>query len=342
MSTSRPAGSVRLVRLAIAALIYVLFAVYLYQPYFRNFSVVQYLLPVNVCVAALGSYILSRRWVAGFGGSFFAGALYGFGPFMLCLGRFHPAAGSLVAIIPWLFWPAVYIGKTRTRWLSTPLAALPFVVIMLFFWISAKYRFFAVPVQTRVHLTNIASLVAPLVLAERSLVLISFYHVPTAALVTGLAMLVAGRRFGVMAIAVLGIVLAYGNFISTVSPIIWLCIPLLVGSVSVGVGMQGLICAGYADRIWIILTTMVLGVLAIVMLLLATKYFQVFLGLGANSARLFVESAKMYVLGVVATVIIFFIVHAKLRVRWLRWIILCGAMSIDVFFAARLIVDKIF
>jgi len=303
--------------------------------------VVQCLLPVNVCVAALGSYILSRRWVAGFGGSFFTGALYGFGPFMLCLGRFHPAAGSLVAIIPWSFWPAAYIGKTRVRWLSAPLAALPFVVIMLFFWISAKYRFFAVPVQTRVHLTDLASLVAPLVLAERSSVLISFYHVPIAALVTGFAVLVVGRRFGVMAIAVLGIVLAYGNFISTVSPIIWLCIPLLVGSVSIGVGMQGLIYAGYADRIWIILTTIVLGAFAIVTLLLATKYFQAFLGLGANYARLFVESAKMYVLGVIATVIIFFVVHAKLRVHWLRWIVLCGAMGIDVFLSARLIVDKI-
>jgi len=303
--------------------------------------VVQCLLPVNVCVAALGSYILSRRWVAGFGGSFFTGALYGFGPFMLCLGRFHPAAGSLVAIIPWSFWPAVYIGKTRVRWLSAPLTALPFIVIMLFFWISAKYRFFAIPVQTRVHLTDLASLMAPLVLAERSSVLISFYHVPIAALVTGFAVLVAGRRFGVMAIAVLGIVLAYGNFISTVSPIIWLCIPLLVGSVSIGVGMQGLIYAGYADRIWIILTTMVLGAFAIVTLLLATKYFQAFLGLGANCARLLVESAKMYVPGVIATVIIFFIVHAKLRVHWLRWIVLCGAMGIDVFFSTGFIVDKI-
>jgi hypothetical protein len=339
---SRPVGVVRLVRFVIAAMIYVLFAVYLYQPYFRNFAGVQYFLPVNVCVAALGGYILSRRWVAGFVGSFFTGTLYGFGPFMLCLSRFHPVAGSLIAVIPWLFWPAAYIGRTRTRWLSAPLAALPFVAIMLFFWISAQYRFFAVPVQTKVHLIDIASLVAPLVLAERSSVLISFYHVPMAALFTGLSMLVAGRRIGIITVVVLGIVLAYGCFVSVVSPVIWLCIPILISSVSIGVGMQGLIYAGYADRIWIIFATMVLGTLAIVTLLLATKYFQVFLGLGANCAKLFVQSAKMYVLGGIATVFVFFIVHAKLRVHWLRWSILCGAMGIDVFFSARLIVDKSF
>src|SRR4030042_501778 len=95
-------------KFAAATIIYTGFAIYLYQPPFGHFDRLDYLLPVNFCLAASGCYVLSRRWVAGFAGSFFAGALYGFGPFTLGLARFHPTAGLLAAAIPWLFWPAVF------------------------------------------------------------------------------------------------------------------------------------------------------------------------------------------------------------------------------------------
>lgn len=62
-------------KLFAAAIIYAGFAVYLYQPHFKNFDKQQYLLLVNVCAASLGCFVLSRRWVGAFGGSFFAGAL---------------------------------------------------------------------------------------------------------------------------------------------------------------------------------------------------------------------------------------------------------------------------
>ena len=94
-------------RFVMAATIYAGFAVYLYQPYFKRFGALQYLVVVNSCLAACGCYVLSRRWVESFAGSLFAGAIYGFGPFTLGMAKFHPAAGLLVAIIPLLFWPAV-------------------------------------------------------------------------------------------------------------------------------------------------------------------------------------------------------------------------------------------
>jgi len=70
-------------RFALAAVLYTAFAVYLYRPYFRGFTSlrVQDMFVANVCMASLGCYVLSRRWVAGFVESFFAGAVYGFGPF---------------------------------------------------------------------------------------------------------------------------------------------------------------------------------------------------------------------------------------------------------------------
>jgi hypothetical protein len=50
----------------------------------------------------------------------------------------------------------------------------------------------------------------------------------------------------------------------------------------------------------------------------------------------------MYVLGTIATAIIFFLARAKLRVSVLRWILLCAAITVDIFCSARFIVDKSF
>ena len=86
---------------------------------------------------------------------------------------------------------------------------------------------------------------------------------------------------------------------------------------------------------------MVLGGLAIAALLLAAHCFQVILGLGDGYARLFVEAAKAYLLGVVATGIVFGITHSKLRLHALRWAILCVALAVDIFLGARYIVDRL-
>ncbi len=323
-----------------ATIIYVAFAVYLYQPQFKKFDAVHYLVIVNISLACLGCFMLSRRWVASFAGSFFAGAIYGFGAFSLGLAKFHPTAGLLAAGIPWLFWPASSITKTKWRWLSWPLSALPFLAIILFFQLSDHYHLFAVPIRAKLHLADLAGLVAPLVMAQRSDVLVGFYHVPIAALVMGFAMLVAARRLGIIVIFCLGVILAFCEPLYRVSPIMWFTVPVLCCSILIGAGMQGLALAGYSDRKWILLAMAVSGILAIVTLLLATKYFQVFAGLGSEAAKLFTESAKMYILGTIATAIIFFLARTKLRVSVLRWILLSSAMAIDIFCSARFIVDK--
>jgi hypothetical protein len=329
-------------KLLAATIIYVAFAVYLYQPQFKKFDAVHYLVIVNISLACLGCFMLSRRWVATFAGSFFAGTIYGFGAFFLGLSKFHPAAGLLAASIPWLFYPASLTAKTKWRLLSWPLSALPFLAIILFFRLSDYYRLFAVPIRAKLHLADLAGLVAPLVMAQRSNTLVGFYHVSIAALVMGFAMLVAARRLSILAIFCLGIILAFCEPIYSVSPIMWFTIPVLCCSILIGVGMQGLALAGYSDRKWILLAVAVSGILAIVTLLLATKYFQVFAGLGSEAAKLFTESAKMYVLGTIATAIIFFLARAKLRVSVLRWILLCAAITVDIFCSARFIVDKSF
>jgi hypothetical protein len=329
-------------KFATAAVIYIGFAVYLYQPHFKTFNGLQYLIVINVCLASLGCFALSRRWVSSFLGSLFAGAIYGFGPFALGLAGYHPTAGFLAATMPWLFLPAAFGPKGRWQWLRTPLSALPFLAILLFFRVSSYYRLFAVPMQTRLHLYDIAGLAAPLVATQQNITLVGFYHIPIAALVMGFAMLFAARRFSILIIFSLGIVLAFCRPLFDISPIIWLSISILCCSIIFGAGLQGLCSAGLADRRWILLSTAFTASLAIVTLLQATKYFQVFAGFGDKYANLFLADAKMYIAGTVALAVVFFITRAKLRLHRLRWAILGSAIAVDIFFGARFVVDMMF
>ena len=322
---------------------YASFAVYLYQPHFKHFNRLQYLLVVNVCLASLGCFVLSRRWVSAFWASFFAGAIYGFGPFALGLANFHPTAGLLAATIPWLFCPAAFGPKARWRWVSWPLSALPFLAILLFFQVSIPYRLFAVWTQAKLHLGDLLGLIAPFYLAQRNITatLVGVYHIPIAALLMGFSMLLAARRLGIITIFALGIVLACCRSFLSVSPVMWLTIPVLCCSILVGAGMQGLASAGFADRRWVLVTAIIMGVLAIVTLLLAIKCYQIFAGLGRGYAKLFIYSAEMYIFGAIAVAIIFFMARAKLRIAPLRWVILCSAMAVDIFLVATFIVDRI-
>jgi hypothetical protein len=329
-------------RFAAAAVVYIGFAVYLYQPHFNTFNRLQYLIFVNVCLASFGCFALSRRWVPSLLGSLFAGAIYGFGPFSLGLACYHPTAGFLATTMPWLFLPAAFGPKAKWRWLRIPLSALPALTIILFFQLSSHYRLFAVPTQTRLHLTDLPALAVPLVTAQQDITLVGFYHVPIAALVMGFSMLFAARRLSVLIIFCLGAILASCQSLLGVSPIMWLTIPVLCCSIIIGAGLQGLTSAGLADRRWILVSTAFMAGLSIVTLLLATKFFQMFAGLGDKYANLFLADAKMYISGTVALAIIFFIARAKLRLTWLRWVVLGSATAVDIFFGARFIVDKIF
>ena len=334
-----------LVRFLTAGVVYAVFAWHLYWPYFRYFDRLQYLIFVNVCLGSLGCYVLSRRWVVGFVESFFAGAIYGFGPFMLGLAKFHPTAGLLAAAIPWLFCPAAFGFKEKFNFLRIPLAILPFMAIVIFFQVTTHYRLFAVSTQARLHPADLTGLFAPLITAKQKITLIGFYHIPIAALVIGFCMMLAARRFSVVIIIVLGVALSFYDAFNSyveVSPLMWLTIPVLCCSVLVGEGMQGFASAGFNDRAWILITTAVMAILAILTLMLATKYFQTFLGLGSGYARLFTEAGKMYVLGAIVTAIIFFMIRAKLRMQLLRRLVLSAAIAVDIFIGARYIVDKVF
>ena len=336
-----------------AVAVYAAFAAYLYYPYVRDLAGLQWLLPINACASALGGYLLSRRWVAGFTGSLLAGAVYGFAPFTLALARFHPTAGLLAASVPWLFLPATFLERTRGKWLATTLLSLPFLAILLFSHLLANvfvdHRLFAAPLGVEVRPSDLAGFIAPLVLAKRGAAMIGLYHVPVAALALGWVLVLKARRYNMLILPLLGLLLALSRLLIDadkiawlgVSPVLWLSITLVWCAVLTGIGLQGLFEAGFADRKWVGVVTAILCTLAIVNLFLATKYFQVLFGLADGYARLFVETAKMYLLGAVATAIIFLMTRQKLRVQWLRWAILVAALAVDIVLGARYVVDSV-
>ena len=307
--------------------------------------------------------MLSRRWVAGFTESFFAGAIYGFGPFALGLAKFHPSAGFLFAAIPWLFCPAVFGPAGKYKPLRIPLSLLPFLAIVLFFQLAAGFGLYPIPIKLKLHGAEMAGLLAPLVAAKRNMTLVGFYHIPLASLIMGLSMLLvpleglsrggilqrgrilkglAIKRLGIVAIFAAATILAFCESFFDISPIIWLAVSVLCCSILIGAGMQGLISAGFADRKWILFTAIFMGVLTIVTLLFATKYFQTFAWLGSGYARLLTEEAKMYILGAITIAIFFFTTRVKFRLHMLRQVLLCATMGLDIFIGARFIVDRIF
>ncbi len=333
-----------------AAALYAGFAVYLYWPHLGDLSGWEWLLPVSAWGAAFGGYLLSRRWVAGFTGSLLTGLVYGFGPFLLGLAKFHPASSLLAAGVPWLFAPAAVLERRWGKWLSLPLWLLPFIVIALFFYLSAGRRLFAAPLQANIHPLDLAGFIVPLAPIGRGSVVLGVYHVAIAALVLGLAMVWKARRYGILLLAAAGLVLAFSRvFLASggvawlgISPILWLSGPMLWCAVLCGIGLQGLIEAGPADRRWVLAGAILLGILAVLALVLAAGGFQAFSGLGAGMDRLFLQTAEAYLIGAGAIGLVYLLTRQSLRLHWLRWAILSAALGVDIFFSATYVADKVF
>ena len=220
------------------------------------------------------------------------------------------------------------------------MALFPFLAIIAFFELAAYYRLFAVPLHSRLGLQDLTSLFIPLISAKRGYNIIGFYHVPIAPLLIGLLMLIKARRFNVIFILILAFVLSFVNSFSNTATVMFYSIVSLCAAVLIAEGFCGLSYAAVADTKWVLISIAAMGFFAIVTLMLATKYFQ-FFGLADDYARLLIESAKMYILGAVAAGIILFMARAKLRVLWIRRLVLGLAVAIDVFYGARFIVDSI-
>ena len=75
-----------------------------------------------------------------------------------------------------------------------------------------------------------------------------------------MGLLLLARRGCWLALFVTGVVLAYVPPLGDISPMIWLTLPQMMGAVMIGLGVQGLVYSGWADRRYLV---MVGGVLLI-------------------------------------------------------------------------------
>jgi len=329
-------------RFLFASSIYICFAIHLYQPYFKNFGTLQILLLSNSCIAATGAYLLSRRWVGDFLGSFLSGLVYGFGPFLLSFAVFHPTAGFLPTIMPWLFLPAAFWARGDRKWLAWPLTIFPFFAVPVFFKVCESFKLFAMPIQMKLIARDLVGLVSPLAFLNKSPVYLGFYHVTMAALVMGLLILFNRKRFGLLTIFILPAALCFVEPIYSISPIAWMVFAILFGSMLIGLGTQGLISANIGDKVWILICEIALAGFAIASLAVAVKCANAALNLGNKYVNPLTQAATMYVVAMVVIGAIYFFVRAKLRVHWVRWLMFGAAALVDIFFGARTIVDKIF
>ena len=333
-----------IVKMVLAAgAIYLCFAIYLFWCYLGEMSKLEYLFIACPVIGAMGCFVLSRRWISSFAGSLVAGAIYGFGPFVLSFAGYHPLASLPAAAVPWLFCQAVFFrhNKLHKKNLNELVGAvflslLPFAAIGLFFWLLAqpwwvKGPFFPLPKSEHLTMTHLAGFVVPL--SSKTMFAIAFYHVPVAFIVMGLCMYAAAERFGLLVVVALGFVLAFFDKWTAVRPVVWGLVPVLFFAILAGLGIQGLAWSGTADRKWILLDIVFVGLCGVLTTVLA---------MGENAAMFVKVAAAMYWLSVVLLGTLYFIAKASVRWHVLRWGLLLTAVGIDIVYGATCFIDAIF
>jgi len=334
-----------------AALGYVAMAVYLFKPHWGQWGRWQVLWPINMVVGASGIYVLGRRWIVSLPASLIGGALYGFGPLALYLTRFHPIVGLVAAAIPWAFCPAVYVqswaGSDVTpskrsplgQWLQWPLLACPFLAILVVLGLLGRYHLFLIPLNAGPwRVDDWIGAVAPALAVERGKMPIGVYHVPWAAVGIGLVMVIKARRWLILVVCAAGGVLACCPPMMGTSPVIWLCVVMAWCAVLVGLGLEGFVLAGWADRKWLLVGLGVLAGLCVATLAWAAGHEPV--GDLAGDG-LMIHTLKMYAMGGVAIALVLAVLQLKLRVPGLRQVAVFGAAGLDIVLSARLVADAV-
>lgn len=334
--------------------LYLIWAYDLFGGHGSDFSGWDYGYPVNVIAGALGVWSLASRWVRSVPGRWVAGAVYGFGPYALYLMRFHPLAGTLLAVVPWLFCPIFHFDRVTRRLRIKPtqratrtmlrllLAILPWTGVIACFQAMVQVRRFVLPLQvTQSPWLDWPALVAPWALASQGRVLLSLYHVPLSLVLVGAMVVFKARRWGPLVCMLLAGLLTLTRGAWAVSPLAWVGVLWVFWAVLAGLGTDALVTAGRSDVRWMVWAPILQVTLAVILLLGACRFFQVHLGLGDNVARLLLHCSRFYLLGAVSLGTLVGITYRGLRWRWLRWLLILGPVGGDLFYSSRFIVDRV-
>ncbi|MBM4102807.1 MAG: hypothetical protein FJ263_01990 [Planctomycetes bacterium] len=331
---------VRMLHPVAAAVILSILAAYLYMPHWFQLGGMKLLLPLNSILAAMGCFVLTRRWVSSFDASLLAAVIYGFGPFGLSFVSYHPLAGLSFVVVPWLLCPAVYYhtghssGALKTL-ATTLLVLLPFAAIAGLFWAASNHwagPLFLMPKHRTPQLTDLWGMITPLTFTTNHFA-VGFYHAPLVCILMGLFVFAASGKETLLVPVMAGIVLSLITPICSVTPIVWLSFAALFFSVVAGLGLQSLAWAGKADRFWIL--ACVIGSL----LLAAANCLLGFYYPGQTAYR---HAMLLFLACTAATGFIFLLAHFNLRLSLLRWIILFGLCAYDIWVTAPALVDSLF
>jgi hypothetical protein len=321
-----------------SVILYAAFAAYLYLPHLNSFATYRFLLIPAAVVAAAGTYLLSTRWISSPIASFFAGLLYAFGPFTLGFALYHPAASLLIAVLPFTLLPAAFWPHKPFRLaplITAALATLPFITIIAFFTVAARYGLFPIPHNQKLCLSPYVGLLTPLVLKPLHFPYPGFYHFAIAPLIFGMFLFFRIHRIGAIAFCVIGIALACYAAIGETSPIVWALLPTLCFSIVAALGLEGLVIASSGDRTSLANCAVCMAAIAAASAIVAFK---------ATMATdvLFLHAAAWYIAAAFAVYAILLLAVKEYRARVVRWAILSLLMAADIVLAARTIIDKLF
>ena len=339
MSSAQRLQTRQIWEMAAAAGLYALMAVVLFSPHARTLSSsFRLLYAVNPPTAALGVFLLSRRWVSGWMPSAAAGLLYGFGPFAMSFIGFHPLAGFTFAAVGWLLLPAVYWQRgcrpTPTRFVvRAVLCVLPFLFIVAFFWTFSQHwagRLFLLPRNVVLSVHDFAGFFLPLSMTRQPIV-IGLYHSGLIALLMGVFVYALAQRVAVIIPAAVGLVLAFMNPVLGVGSVVWAAFPMLFVAVLAGIGLQSMLWAGKSDSKYLLFCALAA------------------LGIGAVSAALYLPNTHLayrnpalFYLASSAVLGVFFLL-SRSGLRWLglRWCLIAGLILADCYLSARWMVDRL-
>ncbi|MHC4554287.1 MAG: hypothetical protein ACYSUS_03165 [Planctomycetota bacterium] len=320
-----------------AVALYACFGFFLYLPTLgvNNAKIV---CGFNTIVAAWGAYHISKRWVNNWTPSLTAGAVYGFGPFALSFEMFHPLAGLSFAMVPWLLLPAVYWHKGKSPdafrfCVRALLTLLPFAGIILLFWLPAQQwagPFFLMPKELSMTVKDFADLILPL-RNSGGVVVFGLYHCSLVFALMGVFVYIKLQRIALLTPIAAGLVLSFSEPVFQVSPIVWAAFPILFLAVLCGLGFQAFLWAGKADTKWIVIGAAAATALAA---------FSAGIMVTPFAGRVFELTAILYALAAAALWILLAMLRLNLRWPWFKWALLTAAITIDLLYSARYLIDK--
>lgn len=338
-SIGTPAAGNDFLPLAVPLAVYAIFSGWLFWPYLGQFSGYQYLYAINPVLAAWGVYFLSRRWINNWTPSVLAGAAYGLGPFALSFSIYHPLAGIVYVMIPWLFLPSVYWGRSKNpsgaRFLTRGIfSLLPFAAVFGLFWVLSRPwigPYFLMPQTTPMNINDFRALFFPLY-ETGGKVIFSIYHIPLLLSLMGIFVLAVVQRVIVLIPFAAGLVLCFLDSVMQVSPIVWAAFPILFLSMLSGLGFQSMLYAGKSDSKWIIGCAIIAAALAA---------FFAGLSLHPLTGRVFDMTAMFYLVAAIALAAVYYFIRAKWRLPWGKWAILTSAVLLDIILSSRYLVGKL-